>query len=315
MTASRFPDAPLNIRRLPVEERGFPVPWFLAWGGVGEPDFRFVHPSRAAQAVREKRCWICGGKLGRVNTFAIGPMCAVNRISSEPPSHPDCALFAAQACPFLSRPLAKRPPKPEGYHEHFDATPGIMIERNPGVTLLWGCLRFKTWRPGLSPSVLFDLGEPIHLRWLREGRDATREEVLESIKTGLPAPAGDGQEGRGGRGAGPAGRHRQSSTASSESRVMGTPCAAKDHHYQPDTYGVCRRCGGEAPVLFVDNEIHNIRDFLIVALAPELEQYMVNEVEPQDPQATRKIVAFILDHLTGHSYGLLAKLGQQMSED
>ena len=96
---------------------------------------------------------------------------------------------------------------------------------------------------------------------------------------------------------------------------MARKCAAKDHHYQPDAYGVCRRCGGEAPVLFVDNEIHNIRDVLIVALAPELQTWGEARGLHWKLEEARSIVAFILDHLTGHSYGLLAKLGQQMSED
>lgn len=186
MTESRFPDAPPRIRRLPVESRGFPVPWFLAWGGVGEPDFRFVHPLRVAQAVRKNLCWVCGEKLGRLKTFAIGPMCAVNRVSSEPPSHPECATFAAQACPFLSRPLAKRVPLPDDVMAE-SVTPGLMIERNPGVTLLWGSLAYKTFRPGVGPEVLFDIGSPARLRWMCQGRDATRDEVIESIRTGLPA--------------------------------------------------------------------------------------------------------------------------------
>jgi hypothetical protein len=182
---SRFPDAPMNIRRLPVEGRGFPVPWFLSWEGVGEPDFRFVHPHRAIHAHQLGLCWICGGKLGRIKTFAIGPMCAVNRVSAEPPSHPECATFAAEACPFLSRPLAKRAPPPNDW-KAFDATPGIMIERNPGVTLLWGCLRYTVFRPDLDRGILFQIGPPERLRWMCEGRDAAREEVLESIRTGLP---------------------------------------------------------------------------------------------------------------------------------
>src|SRR4051812_23024705 len=121
----RFPDAPPGIAALRVDGRGFPVPWFLAWNGRGEPDFRYVHPERAMQAIKRQCCWICGQQLGRMKAFVIGPMCAVNRVSSEPPSHPLCADFAARVCPFLSRPLAKRAPLPDEVKAG-DATPGIM---------------------------------------------------------------------------------------------------------------------------------------------------------------------------------------------
>jgi hypothetical protein len=38
-----------------------------------------------------------------------------------------------------------------------------------------------------QPGVLFRLGDPVALRWYREGRQATPEEVWESLATGLPA--------------------------------------------------------------------------------------------------------------------------------
>jgi hypothetical protein len=67
--------------------------------------------------------------------------------------------------------------------------------------------------------------------------------------------------------------------------------------------------------LFPAGKIENIRDFLIVALAPDLQKWGDDNGITLNAQEAREIVAFILDHLTGKSYGLLAKLGQQMSED
>ena len=183
---SRFPDAPPGVAALPVDSRGFPVPWFLAWNGQGEPNFQFVHPARAVQAVRDQRCWICGQRLGRMKAFVIGPMCAVNRLSSEPPSHPLCAEFAAKACPFLSRPFAKRGHVPDDVKAE-SATPGIMLERNPGVALVWWTLTYTAHQPNPTQGLLFDIGPPRVTRWFREGRAATRDEVLESIEGGLPA--------------------------------------------------------------------------------------------------------------------------------
>lgn len=182
---SRFPTAPTAIQALPLDRRGFPVPWFIQWID-GEPDFRVADSRKLPQAVRHRRCWICGGKLGRMLSFVIGPMCAVNRISSEPPSHPTCAVFAAEACPFLTRPLAKRPDTAD-LTERFPnvAMPGLPILHNPGVTLVWGTLKYRVVRDHAN-GVLFEIGKPERTQWFREGRAATRTEILEAISLGLP---------------------------------------------------------------------------------------------------------------------------------
>src|SRR5262245_3833667 len=101
-------DMPGRIRWLPIDARGFPVPWFVAWfkdgeqvePGVGLPDFRVADANKMRSALKLRLCWVCGKRLGRHLAFTIGPMCAINRTMSEPPSHYECARFAAQACPF-----------------------------------------------------------------------------------------------------------------------------------------------------------------------------------------------------------------------
>lgn len=193
---SRFPDAPPSIARLPVDKRGFPVPYFVQWID-GEPDFRVADTRRMSQCVKQRRCWICGGKLGRMLAFTIGPMCSVNRVSAEPPEHPQCAAFAVVACPFLSRPLAKRPGM-EDLQERadFQDAPGIFIKHNPGVTLIWHTLSYKLFE--VENGTLFKLGAPVRASWWREGREATRDEVIEGFQLGLkslaPVAAEEGPE-------------------------------------------------------------------------------------------------------------------------
>src|SRR6516162_9906742 len=96
---------PDRIKRLRVF-RGYPVPWFVPWLNH-EPEFRCMTQEKMQLAIEQKRCWICGQKLGTFMTFVVGPMCTVNRINAEPPSHKDCATFAVQACPFLTKPHMK----------------------------------------------------------------------------------------------------------------------------------------------------------------------------------------------------------------
>jgi hypothetical protein len=183
---------PKRIAALPRDHRGYPVPWFVVWldaddrplpRGEGRPDFRVIMPDALDEAIRGA-CWICGHRLGRYQTFVIGPMCAVNRNSAEPPSHHDCATYAARACPFLARPHARR--RENAMPGEAVEPAGVAIKRNPGVALLWTTRKYRPYRDPFNGGVLFDIGEPDQVEWFAEGRPATREEVMASIDSGLP---------------------------------------------------------------------------------------------------------------------------------
>jgi hypothetical protein len=187
-------DTPPRIRSLPRDQRGFPVPYFVQWikdgqpalPGEGEPDFRVMDHVKFMRALRFPTCWICGGQMGKHRVFTIGPMCAVNRTISEPPSHRDCAEFACRVCPFLSNPRMRRneKDKPEATVE----AAGVPLDRNPGVMCLWETQVYRPYktRHG-NAGVLISLGDPDRVDWWREGRPAKRSEVDDAIKFGLPA--------------------------------------------------------------------------------------------------------------------------------
>lgn len=195
MTSVRpeLPPLPPRIARLPVDHRGYPVPFFAAWlddagepveRGQGRADHRVVYPGAQLDALRRAACWICGERVGSHKTFVIGPMCAVNRVSAEPPAHLDCGDWAALACPFLTRPHARR--RAAGMPgEAAEAPPGVAIMRNPGVTLVWTTRSFVVER--VPNGFLCRIGDAEHVRWYAEGRKATRAEVMASIDSGLPA--------------------------------------------------------------------------------------------------------------------------------
>jgi hypothetical protein len=177
-----MPEPPRFMRDLPVDpKRGYLVPWFVKWID-GQPEFRVMDRDKFWLAVKEKRCWVCGKSLYAEHVFTIGPMCAINRISSEPPSHRECAQYSARVCPFLSKPQMTRRPIETDEQIH---VAGIMIERNPGVTLLYYTKRYRILK--VNDGVLFQLGRAFKVEWFREGREATRAEVMESMRTGLPA--------------------------------------------------------------------------------------------------------------------------------
>lgn len=176
-----IPEPPPRIKKLEIDERGYPVPWFVSWVD-GQPEFRVADGEKLQRCVREKRCWTCGDKLGRFFSFVIGPMCAVNRVSAEPPSHTECAEYAVRACPFMVKPQMVR--RDNNLPPEAMLPAGEMIERNPGVTLLWDC-RSYTVVP-MPGGILFNIGNPTNIRCYARGRIATKREVLDSIETGLP---------------------------------------------------------------------------------------------------------------------------------
>lgn len=179
-------EIPARIKKLQRNEKGYPVPWFVQWID-GKPDFRVMDGDKWRAAIEYKLCWICGEGMGKFKAFVIGPMCAVNRTSGEPPSHRECAEYAAKACPFLVEPKRVRREKglPEG-----DCVGGISLARNPGVALVWITASYEVFpvkaEPGVAGGYLIELGDPIEVLWYAEGREATRGEVMASIESGLP---------------------------------------------------------------------------------------------------------------------------------
>lgn len=172
------------MKRLPIDDRGYPVPWFVAFI-EGKPDFRVVRninnvPAEVV-AHRTSQCWICGRRLGAYKAFLIGPMCAVNLTSGEPPCHLSCATFAAKACPFLGRPNAKR-------REANLPEDGVWkeggLDRNPGVAMVWTTKSYEMHVQ--EGSAYFQMGQPDHVEFYHEGAPAPREKIIESIESGLP---------------------------------------------------------------------------------------------------------------------------------
>ncbi len=176
-----LPPLPGRIACLPVDKRGYPVPWFVAWVD-GEPEFRAADGAKLTRAIRDKLCWVCGQPLGQYLAFIIGPMCAVNRISAEPPSHRECAEFSLRACPFLSKPQMDR--RENDLPENTRCA-GFMIRRNPGAMLLWITRDYRIVGDG-NGGVLFRLPSPMELVPYSSGRRATLEELQEAFDSGLP---------------------------------------------------------------------------------------------------------------------------------
>jgi hypothetical protein len=171
---------PDRIKALPRDHRGYPLPWFIHQTPTAH-DFRIVGAGKLEQALKLNLCWVCGHSLGRNKSFVIGPMCSINRVSAEPPSHYSCAVYAAKVCPFLSKPRMRRNEK--GLPDEVVSPAGTMLLHNPGVTCIWLTRDFRLMP--VDNGVLLRIGEPLEVRWLCQGREATRGEVVSAIDKGL----------------------------------------------------------------------------------------------------------------------------------
>lgn len=186
--AMRALDMPARITRLPVTESGFPIPWFAAYvkdgkhcapEHGGQPDLRYSDERKAALAITQSLCWVCGGKLGTNKAFVIGPLSLISHVTAEPPTHLDCAQFTVRACPFLANPRMRRNKKDQADERVMD--PHGTLD-NPGVIAI-ATVRgeYKYFR---TNRVLIRFGEPHNIEWFKDKRKATREEVLHAMQSG-----------------------------------------------------------------------------------------------------------------------------------
>ncbi len=188
--AIRHVEMPSRIRALPIHpDFRMPIPWFAGRPKGKPPDLRTMDAGKIGLAIQRKVCWICGDPLGRLMAFTLGPMCAITRTNAEPPSHRDCAIFAMKVCPFLVNPSKSR--RGANLPDGITDMAGIPILRNPGIVAVWITRGYKVFQaPSNEHShggILFKIGDPIEILWFEAGQPASREAILHSINTGLPA--------------------------------------------------------------------------------------------------------------------------------
>jgi hypothetical protein len=174
---------PDRIAALPKDDKGRPVPYFVQWPN-GVPDFRLIDPAKLASCYLDNRCWVCGDIIGVHKAFVLGPMCCINRVNSEPPSHYGCARFSVSACPFLSTPRMHRR-ETDLPTELLQEPAVIALYHNPGASAIWVTKTYKPFSDGQS-GFLFRLGPPERVEWYALGEPANRSQVMEAIEKGYP---------------------------------------------------------------------------------------------------------------------------------
>ncbi len=107
---------PEFLSHLPVHGE-YPVPFIVQWVD-GKPDFRIVDAKKWDRCVNEHLCSICGVRLGEFCYLIGGPITERNHLFFDPPTHRECALYAAVVCPYVS-----------GKNRHYSGRPvGIPVD-------------------------------------------------------------------------------------------------------------------------------------------------------------------------------------------
>lgn len=163
-------DAPPALVRRPRTADGWPIPWFVAELTAGPVDLRLACGHKRERAYHQRLCWVCGEPLSERIVFVGGPFSVLNRAFGDWASHPDCAVFSAQHCPFLNGRLARRGAR--AYPEGVQALPGS-VEGRAGPVALY----VTGWPVRRAPEGIFRPGPPRYLHWYRHGQRVTEAEV------------------------------------------------------------------------------------------------------------------------------------------
>lgn len=95
------PAIPMRLAARPTVG-GVVVPWVNVQLGDGGVDFRRAHHSRWVACWRRGLCQLCGQPLTHPRLLVGSDREMRAGFFSEPPLHPECAVYASRACPMLA---------------------------------------------------------------------------------------------------------------------------------------------------------------------------------------------------------------------
>ena len=159
MIARELRNIPDSMAALPLDGRGLPVPHFVPWFD-GEPDFSRVKPGALEFSHQNNLCWLCNEFLGVSKWFILDDITrCINRTASHLPSHRACAEFAAKNYP-------------------------CMTQAQHGCSCLWETNAYRVFTD-LEGRITIDIGEASGATFWCDGRKASQEQVLESVRNSI----------------------------------------------------------------------------------------------------------------------------------
>lgn len=136
MKPQQIVPVPERMEHLPLDHRGYPVPFNVAHDKDGKPLFAVNNPEKEMKCLTELRCPICGGDLHDEDPnvgmwFVGGPLSALVPGGSylALPGHEECTRYAMKVCPYMAAPRYGAPigmhQLPEGMKGYDPSTPGL----------------------------------------------------------------------------------------------------------------------------------------------------------------------------------------------
>lgn len=166
--ATLYGKMPAGIAGLPRTADGWPIPFFVATPRPGQAlDLRLTSFDKPRLCHARKLCWICGEPLQDVVALVGGPQSVQHATYSDAPSHPDCAHYAAVACPILNGTYKRRTS---------DGLPGVVkpagsIDELPAKVAVYCC---RSYRVLLAPedgvTIIFRPGKCCGITWYQGGK-------------------------------------------------------------------------------------------------------------------------------------------------
>lgn len=97
---------PDNIRELPYDRRGLPIPYIIHITEDGTPNFIVNDMLKVGECLSKGWCAICGKPLDGDHWAVGGPGSAYDPRGAylDTPLHHDCAAYALTVCPYLAMP-------------------------------------------------------------------------------------------------------------------------------------------------------------------------------------------------------------------
>lgn len=139
-------DIPPFLSHLRVDDRGYPVPFFVPWKD-GIPQFLYMDQKKQELSMERNLCHICGKKLNKDYAYVItGPVGLMNRVVSDPPMHRECAEFSLAVCPHMLYHRAER--------KTDEAPASIHVKEKPTHLFL---IRCSKWKAKFEPTAGYKL--------------------------------------------------------------------------------------------------------------------------------------------------------------
>jgi hypothetical protein len=110
---------PDQMKGLPLDKRGFPIPFIVARDNAGLPLFTVNDDRLTTRCIAESLCGICGLELTYGDLWWVGgPLSAFHPGGCyvDGPMHAECSTYALMACPHLAAPK---------YTKRLDALPAM----------------------------------------------------------------------------------------------------------------------------------------------------------------------------------------------